>query len=71
PFANVCTFNERTLLPDAQLIELEEEARQIKFDVIGLAEVRRKKMGPSVTLMVTISTLAVVTPILRVDSASM
>ncbi|MFH4980552.1 hypothetical protein AB6A40_007261, partial [Gnathostoma spinigerum] len=42
---NVCTINARSLLSDAQLIELEEEARQIKFDVIGLAEVRRKGNG--------------------------
>ncbi len=42
---NICTFNARSLLSDGQLLEFEEEARQIKFDVIGLAEVRRKGKG--------------------------
>lgn len=37
----IATYNARTLSTDDKLIELEEELKNIKWDVIGLSEVRR------------------------------
>lgn len=37
----VSTFNVRTLSSDAHLIELENALLQIKYDIIGLCEVKR------------------------------
>ena len=38
---NVLTYNVRTLMTEERLIELENALRDIKWDIIGLAEVRR------------------------------
>ena len=42
---NIATYNVRTLLKDEQVQELEEEQKEnnMKWDVIGLGEVRRKE----------------------------
>ena len=42
---NVATYNVRTLLKDEHVQELEEELKEnnMKWDVIGLVEVRRKE----------------------------
>lgn len=37
----IATYNARTLLSDDELYELEIEAENIKWDIIGLSEVRR------------------------------
>jgi len=37
---NVGTYNVRTLLGEDRLIELEQELEEVKWDVIGLSEVR-------------------------------
>ena len=42
---DIGTYNARTLLSDSRVNELEEELSNIKFDVIGLSEVRRKGTG--------------------------
>ena len=41
----VCTYNARSLLSRAQLAVFVEEANKIRFDIIGLAEVRRRGSG--------------------------
>lgn len=42
---NLATYNVRTLSNCTKLMELQEEIKNIKFDVIGLSEVRRKGVG--------------------------
>ena len=39
---NICTYNVRTLMADEKLKELEHEIDNIKWDIVGLGEVRRK-----------------------------
>ena len=39
---NICTYNVRTLMADEKLKELEYEIDSIKWDIVGLGEVRRK-----------------------------
>jgi exonuclease III len=41
----ICTFNARSLLSAVQLKDFELQAKKSKFDVIGLAEVRRRGNG--------------------------
>ena len=41
----VCTYNARSLSTDDRIIELEEELEKIKFDIVGLSEVRQKGEG--------------------------
>ena len=38
---HIGTYNVRTLLGERRLLELEEEIRNIKWDIIGLSETRR------------------------------
>ena len=42
---NICTYNARSLSSDDRMIELEEEISRIKWNIIGLSEVRRKGKG--------------------------
>ena len=42
---NICTDNARSLSSDDCMIELEEEISRIKWNIIGLSEVRRKGKG--------------------------
>lgn len=42
PLLWLCSYNIRTLLSEERMIELEEELQKIKWDVIGLSEVRRR-----------------------------
>ena len=46
---NICTYNARSLSSDDRMIKLEEEISRIKWNIIGLSEVRRKGKG-SITL---------------------
>ncbi|PZC87102.1 hypothetical protein B5X24_HaOG201338 [Helicoverpa armigera] len=39
---NVLTYNVRTLLKDERLVELENSLKDIRWDIIGLSEVRRE-----------------------------
>lgn len=39
----IASLNVRTLLSDQKLVELEEELKTIKWDIVGLSEVRRKR----------------------------
>ncbi|XP_030762659.1 uncharacterized protein LOC115887385 [Sitophilus oryzae] len=39
---HIATFNVQTLPRDEKLLELEEELQHIKWDIVGLSEVRRK-----------------------------
>ena len=39
---NICTYNVRTLMADEKLKQLEHEIDNIKRDIVGLGEVRRK-----------------------------
>ena len=39
---NICTYNARSLSSDDSMIELDEEILRIKWNIIGLSEVRRK-----------------------------
>nr|CDJ97432.1 Endonuclease exonuclease phosphatase domain containing protein [Haemonchus contortus] len=39
----ICTFNARTLAPEAYIEDLMMQARKIKYDVIGLTETRRHR----------------------------
>ncbi|XP_030765000.1 uncharacterized protein LOC115889187 [Sitophilus oryzae] len=39
---HIATFNVQTLPKDEKLLELEEKLQHIKWDVVGLSEVRRK-----------------------------
>lgn len=43
PQLNLATYNGRTLYTDDKLEELEIELSKIKWDIIGLGEVRRKE----------------------------
>ena len=38
---DICTYKVRTLLNDDRILELESELENFKWDIIGLAEVRR------------------------------
>ena len=38
----IATYNVRSLSSEERLLELEEELKEIKWDVIGLAETRRR-----------------------------
>lgn len=42
PLLRICSYNVRTLLSDERMIQLEEELAKIKWDVVGLGEVRRR-----------------------------
>lgn len=42
---NIITYNTRTLLSEENMTELESEIQKIKWDVIGLSEVRRRGEG--------------------------
>ena len=37
----ICTYNARTLSSDEKIHELQEELDKIKWDVVGISEVRR------------------------------
>uniref|UniRef100_A0A7I4Z1B5 Endo/exonuclease/phosphatase domain-containing protein n=1 Tax=Haemonchus contortus TaxID=6289 RepID=A0A7I4Z1B5_HAECO len=39
----ICTFNARTLAPEACIEDLMMQVRRIKYDVIGLNELRRQR----------------------------
>ncbi|VDM61759.1 unnamed protein product [Angiostrongylus costaricensis] len=40
----LCTYNARTLASESSIEELLMQARRIKYDVIGLAETRRRQL---------------------------
>ncbi|MCH9657353.1 hypothetical protein K0U27_01435 [archaeon] len=40
---NICSYNVRTLIDNERLAELEEELKDINWDIIGLSEIRRKQ----------------------------
>eukprot|EP00794_Sanderia_malayensis_P008020 gene8020-8879_t len=42
---NICTYNTRSLLSNERLLELETELETIKWDIVGLGEVRRRGEG--------------------------
>ncbi|EYC37785.1 hypothetical protein Y032_0766g2174 [Ancylostoma ceylanicum] len=39
----ICTFNARTLASEASIEDLMVQARKIKYDIIGLTEMRRHR----------------------------
>ena len=45
----ISTFNTRSLLNDEKLLELEEELKNVNWDIIGLSEVHRK--GEELTIL--------------------
>ncbi|XP_030845665.1 uncharacterized protein LOC115925828 [Strongylocentrotus purpuratus] len=46
---NIATYNVRSLLQEERLLELEEELQGIKWDIVGLGEVRRR--GEELTVL--------------------
>lgn len=38
----MCTYNTKSLLPEGRLVQLEEEIKNVNWDLIKLSEVRRK-----------------------------